>query len=44
VPFVLYTGYNQVGGACGSSVMLHKPATREQLVSAVLRILSNDDC
>jgi DNA-binding response OmpR family regulator len=39
VPFVLYTGYDQVDGTCGSGVVLRKPATREQLVSAVKRIL-----
>jgi DNA-binding NtrC family response regulator len=44
VPFVLHTGYDQVDGTCGSGVMLPKPATREQLVSAVMRILSSDDC
>lgn len=42
VPFILHTGYDQVDGTCGSGVMLPKPATREQLVSAVMGILSND--
>jgi DNA-binding NtrC family response regulator len=42
VPFVLHTGYAQIEGACGSGLMLPKPATRGQLISAVMRILSNE--
>ena len=43
VPFVLHTGYDQIEGVCGSGMMLPKPATREQLVSAVRRIIANED-
>ena len=43
MPFVLHTGYDQVEGTCGSGVMLPKPATREQLVSAVRRIIGSED-
>ena len=35
VPFVLHTGYDHAADACRSGIILPKPATREQLLSAV---------
>jgi DNA-binding response OmpR family regulator len=39
VPFVVHSGYEQVADACRSGNILPKPATREQLVSAVRSIM-----
>ena len=39
VPFVLHSGYDHIADTCRSGVILPKPATREQLVSALKSIL-----
>jgi DNA-binding response OmpR family regulator len=39
VPFVLHSGYDHIADTCRSGIILPKPATRKQLVSAVRRIL-----
>jgi DNA-binding response OmpR family regulator len=40
VPFVLHSGYDRIADTCRSGIILRKPATREQLVSAVKSILT----
>jgi len=39
VPFVLYSGYDNVAKACGADIVLPKPATPEQLIGSVMRAL-----
>jgi DNA-binding response OmpR family regulator len=39
IPFVLYTGFSNIHGACGEAMQLFKPARPEVLVSTVVSIL-----
>jgi DNA-binding response OmpR family regulator len=39
LPFVLHSGYECVADVCRSGILLPKPATREQLLATVRRIL-----
>jgi DNA-binding response OmpR family regulator len=39
VPFVLHTGYSHVGEVCTSAIVVPKPATPDQLVSAIEKLL-----
>ena len=39
VPFVLHSGYDQLSDVCRSGIVLPKPATRDELVTTVRRIL-----
>jgi|SRR6185503_3445390 len=39
IPFVLHTGYTHVSEACRSGVVIPKPASPAELVSAVARLL-----
>lgn len=40
VPFVLHTGYAHVDAACHTGVLIPKPATPEDLVSAISGLLA----
>jgi DNA-binding response OmpR family regulator len=40
VPFVTYSGYAQLGGACGKGVHVNKPATPRLLVTTIKALLS----
>jgi DNA-binding NtrC family response regulator len=40
VPFVLHSGYLHAPEACGTGIVLPKPATPEQLVDVIMRALS----
>jgi hypothetical protein len=35
IPFVFHTGYTPIPQACGSEIVITKPASREQLVAAI---------
>ena len=39
IPFMIYSGYARVGGACQDGVHVTKPATGEQLVTALAGLL-----
>ena len=39
IPFVLYSGFGQLDGACGDAVHVSKPASSEVLVTTVLGLL-----
>ena len=39
IPFLIYSGFPIVGGACGGAPHLTKPATDEQLVRAVAGLM-----
>jgi DNA-binding response OmpR family regulator len=39
IPFVLHSGYSQVGGACSDGVQVGKPASPQVLVTTVERLL-----
>jgi DNA-binding response OmpR family regulator len=39
VPFVLYSGYSKIAGACSKGVQVHKPASPEVLVSTLVGLL-----
>jgi hypothetical protein len=41
VPFVLYSGYPHVDEACRSGVVVAKPATSHQLVTAVAGLVGS---
>ena len=39
VPFLIYSGYKTISGACEGALHLDKPATESQLVTAVTRLI-----
>jgi DNA-binding response OmpR family regulator len=39
IPFVLYSGYSRIHGACSKGVMVHKPAHPSVLVTTVASLL-----
>ena len=39
IPFVLYSGYSHLDGACGDAVHVSKPASPEVLVTTVVGLL-----
>lgn len=39
IPFVVYTGYDQVHEACLAGVLVRKPAVPDTLVNAVAQLL-----
>jgi DNA-binding response OmpR family regulator len=39
VPFVIYTGHNQVSGACAKGALVGKPASTEKLIATVENML-----
>ena len=39
IPFVLYSGYSKIHGACSKGVMVHKPAHPSVLVTTVAGLL-----
>lgn len=40
VPFVIYSGYSQLAGACSKGELIEKPASTQTLVIAVLDALT----
>jgi CheY-like chemotaxis protein len=40
IPFVIYTGYAEVRGACVAGVLVRKPALPETLIETVAQMLS----
>ena len=44
IPYMLYSGLDQVDGACGEAPLLRKPAPPKTLISAVERLLENKSC
>ena len=42
VPFIIHTGYTPPPDACGSGIVITKPASAEQLVAAIQGLLSSD--
>lgn len=41
VPFVVYSGYSKLEGACASGELVHKPATLQMLVVTLQGVLAN---
>src|SRR6185503_19567838 len=41
IPFVLHTGYQHASEACAADVLVAKPASSHQLVSAVVGLLAS---
>ncbi|MEI9901867.1 MAG: response regulator [Hyphomicrobium sp.] len=39
IPFVMFSGYAAIGGACDGASHLAKPATEEQVVEAIERLI-----
>ena len=39
IPFLIYSGYTRVGGECENVVHVPKPATEEQLVTAMVGLI-----
>ena len=39
IPFLIHSGYVRVGGPCGDVPHVAKPATEQQLVTAVVRLI-----
>jgi DNA-binding response OmpR family regulator len=39
IPFVLYSGYSKIHGACSKGVLVHKPASPAVLVTTVAELL-----
>ena len=35
IPFVVYSGFNHISGACADGKLVHKPATPEMLLGSV---------
>ena len=40
IPFVLFSGFTNVGGACRTGVQIHKPTTSSVLLATVAELLS----
>lgn len=40
VPFVIYSGYNKLEGACASGELVHKPASPQMLVTTLQGVLA----
>ena len=40
IPFLIYSGYTRVGGECANVVHVPKPATEQQLVRAMVGLIS----
>ena len=40
IPFIVYTGYDEVPAACRTGILVRKPALPEILVTAVARLLT----
>jgi DNA-binding response OmpR family regulator len=40
VPFVVYSGYNKLEGACASGELVHKPASPQMLVTTLQGVLA----
>ena len=41
IPFVLYSGYSKIGGACSKGVLVQKPSSPAVLVMTVAGLLGN---
>jgi DNA-binding response OmpR family regulator len=41
IPFIVYTGFNKLEGACASGELVHKPATPQLLVATLQGALTN---
>ena len=41
IPFVLYSGYSQIDGACSRGVLVHKPSSPAVLVTTVASLLTS---
>ena len=42
IPFVIYSGFNKVEGACKAGTLVRKPATGEALVATVEGLLPSE--
>src|SRR5689334_6680938 len=42
VPFIVYSGFNKLEGACASGELVHKPATPQMLLTALRGVLSRE--
>jgi DNA-binding response OmpR family regulator len=42
IPFIVYSGYNKLEGACASGELVHKPATPQMLLTALRGVLSRE--
>ena len=40
VPFIVYSGYNKLEGACASGELVHKPANPQMLVTTLQGVLA----
>ena len=41
IPFVLYSGFSRLGGACGRGAIVAKPASAHLLVTTLVGLLQN---
>jgi DNA-binding response OmpR family regulator len=39
IPFIVYSGFSQLGGACAEGKLVHKPATPEMLLATLKGVL-----
>ncbi len=42
VPFIVYSGYNKLDGACASGELVHKPASPHMLVTTLQAVLAGE--
>ena len=40
IPFVIYSGYTKIDGACSEGKLVHKPVAPEELVTTVVNLLT----
>jgi DNA-binding response OmpR family regulator len=42
VPFVIYSGFSKIGGACAHGPLVHKPASPDVLIATVEALLPSE--
>ncbi len=42
IPFIVYSGYNKLEGACASGELVHKPASPQMLLTALRGVLRRE--
>jgi DNA-binding response OmpR family regulator len=43
VPFIVYSGFNKLEGACASGELVHKPASPQMLVTTLQGVLAQQE-